>query len=95
MSAWDTFQIAWPIAAWVLLSFLVGIPLCWLVWRVVDWYDWNGGVCRENGLPWRRTPYAIGSREYQAGDQYCHMRSPVDRCEVILELIVVKEEKSC
>lgn len=33
---------------------------------------WNGGVCRENGLPWRLWAQdPLGGRVYRAGNVWC------------------------
>ena len=38
---------------------------------------WNKGICRENGLPWKRFDTdSQGGRGYNAGDQYCWISWP-------------------
>jgi len=39
--------------------------------------EWNGGICRENGLPWKYFDTdSQGGRGYKAGDRYCWISYP-------------------
>jgi len=53
---------------------------------------WNGGICHENGLPWRAGQGKTGSRVYKAGSKEVRMYWPYPR-EIMPELVVVVKEQ--
>ena len=58
--------------------------------------EWNNGICRKNGQPWRLFGVGMnGDREYEAGRQICFISYPVDKGEVRPELVIVKDERLC
>lgn len=48
----------------VILTIVGGLAAAWL-----DWRAWNGGICRESGLPWQfRDMDSQGGRLYDDGE---------------------------
>ena len=76
-------------------SMLVGcIVFLWAVQS--ERREWNNGICRKNGQPWRSCGIGMnGDREYEAGRQICFISYHVDKGEVRPELVVVEDERSC
>lgn len=59
----------WTFAAvFIILIILV----CCIIASRIEYQEWNGGICRENGLPWERFDTdSQGGRGYRAGNVYC------------------------
>jgi hypothetical protein len=73
---------------------IVVMALCVVVCHWHEWRQWNGGVCRKNGLPWRQFDTdSHNGRGYKAGDETLWLSYPVDRHEVRLGVIIVEDER--
>lgn len=83
-----------PLSYYVLLSIMLFMCCCVLVAVHCERRQWNGGICRKNGLPWRYFDCcAEGDRGYQAGSETCWISYNVDKCEVRMDEVVVKDER--
>ena len=66
---------------YVFVGVFVFILAMGLYGRIAEKREWNGGVCRENGLPWEYfDSCSSGDRGYKAGDRICWIGWPdIDR----------------
>jgi hypothetical protein len=79
---------------YVLLAILLFMCSALLIAIHFERREWNGGICRKNGLPWRYFDSCHGGdRGYKAGNETCWISYNVDKSEVRLNEIVVKDEK--
>lgn len=61
------------------------IGVCALTGYLLNRREWNGGVCRKNGLRWQHFDTdSQGGRGYVAGDQYCWIGWPVDKVNKVI-----------
>ena len=71
MSTFSIWMIAWGLV----------IGLISVLGATLEYWAWNHGVCRTNGLPWERFDTSSqGCRGYRAGDEYTWITYPwIDR----------------
>lgn len=61
----------------IILAFLLVLALGGYF---LDKHEWNNGVCRKNGLRWKRFDIdSQGGRGYVAGNEYCWISWPADK----------------
>jgi len=76
------------------LMLVASIGVLWAV--QCERREWNNGICRKNGLPWRNFDCCTGGdRGYQAGDETCWISYDVDKGEIQPEIVIVKDEQPC
>jgi hypothetical protein len=82
------------LACIVLIFIMVFMAISVVLSHLYERRQWNGGVCRKNGLPWRLFDTdSHNGRGYKAGDETLWLSYPVDRHEVRLGVIIVEDER--